>query len=198
MGDNDYSVAVQKFPGLFPAGHPAAAIPMQWTGCFGGIKGSGFCETIDSDRTYEFANVESETRQAEVSIISDLDGPINFVVGAYHYDYTTTNVYQVQTASWNLISDGGLHPYNATLFGGALTGSGSTDFFVPWALSGFNAALLPVLLNGYTTPTPIQVFINEDHVRQKSFAIMGEVYFDLSEDTMVTAGLRYNLSLIHI
>tara|TARA_X000000368_G_scaffold147944_2_gene116671 strand:- start:1588 stop:4296 length:2709 start_codon:yes stop_codon:yes gene_type:complete len=192
MGDNDYSVAVQKFPGLFPAGHPAAAIPMEWTGCFGGIKGSGFCETIDSDRTYEFANVESETRQAEVSIISDLDGPINFVVGAYHYDFTTTNVYQVQTASWNLISDGGLHPYNATLFGGALTGSGSTDFFVPWALSGFDATLLPVLLNGYTTPTPIQGFINEDHVRQKSFAIMGEVYFDLSEDTMVTAGLRYN------
>jgi outer membrane receptor protein involved in Fe transport len=192
MGDNDYSVATQKFPGLFPAGHPASFIPMEWVGCFGGIKGSGFCETIDSDRTYEFANVESETRQAEISIISDLDGPINFVVGAYHYDFTTTNVYQVQTASWNLISDGGLHPYNATLFGGALTGSGSTDFFVPWALSGFNAALLPVLLNGYTTPTPIQGFINEDHVRQKSFAIMGEVYYDLSEDTMLTMGLRYN------
>ena len=192
MGDNDYSVATQKFPGLFPAGHPASFIPMEWVGCFGGIKGSGFCETIDSDRTYEFANVESETRQAEISIISDLDGPINFVVGAYHYDYTTTNVYQVQTASWNLITDGGLHPYNIPLFGGALTGSGSTDLFIPWALSGFSGALLPSLLTGYTTPTPIQGFINEDHVRQKSFAIMGEVYYDLSEDTMLTMGLRYN------
>ena len=191
MGDNDYSVAVQKFPGLFPAGHPAAAIPMQWTGCFGG-EGYGFCEMIDSDRTYEFSNADSETRQAEVTFISNYDGPVNYVVGFYHYDYTTQNIYQVQTASWNLISDGSLHPYNATLFGGALTGSGSTDFFVPWALSGFDATLLPVLLNGYTTPTPIQGFINEDHVRVKSKAILGEVYIDLSEDTMVTVGLRYN------
>jgi len=191
MGDNDYSVATQKFPGLFPAGHPAAAIPMQWTGCFGG-EGYGFCEMIDSDRTYEFSNADSETRQAEVTFISNYDGPVNYVVGFYHYDYTTKNIYQVQTASWNLISDGSLHPYNATLFGGALTGSGSTDFFVPWALSGFNASLLPVLLNGYTTPTPIQGFINEDHVRVKSKAILGEVYIDLSEDTMVTVGIRYN------
>ena len=73
-----------------------------------------------------------------------------------------------------------------------MTGSGSTDFFVPWALSGFDATLLPVLLNGYTTPTPIQGFINEDHVRVKSKAILGEVYIDLSEDTMLTLGLRYN------
>ena len=78
------------------------------------------------------------------------------------------------------------------MFGGALTGSGSTDFFVPWALSGFSAAALPVLLNGYTAPTPIQGFINEDHVRQKSFAVLGEVYIDLSEDTMATVGIRYN------
>ena len=191
MGDNDYNVAVNPFPGLFPPGHPAAAIPMQWTGCFGG-EGYGFCEIVDSDRTYEFANVESETRQLEATLVSNLDGPINFVAGLYHYDYTTTNIYQVQTASWNLISDGALHPYNVPLFGGALTGSGSTDFFVPWALSGFSAAALPVLLNGYTAPTPIQGFINEDHVRQKSFAVLGEVYIDLSEDTMATVGIRYN------
>ena len=191
MGDNDYNVAVNPFPGLFPPGHPAAAIPMQWTGCFGGDD-YGFCETIDADRTYEFAKVESETRQLEATLISNLDGPINFVAGLYHYDFTTNNRYQVQTASWNLISDGALHPYNVPLFGGALTGSGSTDFFVPWALSGFNAALLPVLLNGYTAPTPIQGFINEDHVRQKSFALLGEVYIDLSEDTMATVGVRYN------
>jgi len=192
MGDNDYSVATQKFPGLFQAGHPLGLdlIPMQWTGCFGG-EGYGFCEMIDSDRTYEFSNADSETRQAEVTFISNYDGPVNYVVGFYHYDYTTKNIYQVQTASWNLISDGSLHPYN-TLFGGALTGSGSTDFFVPWALNGFDASLLPVLLNGYTTPTPIQGFINEDHVRVKSKAILGEVYIDLSEDTMVTVGMRYN------
>ena len=65
------------------------------------------------------------------------------------------------------------------------------------------AALLPALLNGYTTPTPIQGFINEDHVRQKSFAILGEVYIDLSEDTMATVGInitmiRLKIVLLHV
>ena len=52
---------------------------------FGG-EGYGFCEIVDSDRTYEFAVVESETRQLEATLISNLDGPINFVAGLYHYD----------------------------------------------------------------------------------------------------------------
>jgi outer membrane receptor protein involved in Fe transport len=191
MGDNDYSVAVDPFPGLFPAGHPASFIPMQWEGCFGGFDFS-FCETIDSDRTYEFATVESETWQGEVTLISDLDGPLNYQIGYYHYDYRTKNIYQVQTASWNLIRDASVHPYNNTLFSGALTGSGSTDFHVPWALTGFSAAALPTLLNGYTTPIPIQGFINEDHVRQKSQAILGELYYDISDITSLTLGIRYN------
>ena len=53
MGDNDYSVAVQKFPGLFPAGHPAAAIPMQWTGCFGGENGWNRQSKSRGHRTYD-------------------------------------------------------------------------------------------------------------------------------------------------
>ena len=50
---------------------------MQWEGCFGGFH-SSFCETIDSDRTYEFAMDETETWQAEVTLISNLDGPLKF------------------------------------------------------------------------------------------------------------------------
>jgi len=91
-----------------------------------------------------------------------------------------------------LIRDASVHPYNNTLFGGALTGSGSTDFHVAWALTGFSAAVLPAVLTGYTTPLPIQGFINEDHVRIKSKAILGEMYYELSDRTMLTLGVRYN------
>ena len=192
MGDNDYNNSTDAFPGLFPAGHPASFIPMQWEGCFGGFH-STFCETVDSDRTYEFAMDETETWQAEVTIISNLDGPLNYQIGYYHFDQTSRNIYQVQTASWNLIAqDGSAHPYNVPLFGGALTGSGSVDFYIPWALSGFSAAALPSLLTGYSAPVPVQGFFNDDHIRTKSKAILGELYYDLSEQTLITVGLRYN------
>ena len=192
MGDNDYNKAVAPFPGLFPPGHPASFIPMQWEGCFGGFH-STFCETVDSDRTYEFAMDETETWQGEVTLISDLDGPLNFQIGYYHFDRTSRNAYQVQTAAWNLISlDAVNHPYNVPVFGGFLTGSGSVDFYIPWALSGFSAAALPSLLNGYTAPTPVQGFFNDDHIRTKSKAILGEVYYDLSDQTQITVGVRYN------
>ena len=192
MGDNDYNNSTDAFPGLFPAGHPASFIPMQWEGCFGGFH-STFCETVDSDRTYEFSMDETETWQAEVTIISNLDGPLNYQIGYYHFDQTSRNIYQVQTASWNLIAqDGSAHPYNVPLFGGALTGSGSVDFYIPWALSGFSAAALPSLLTGYSAPVPVQGFFNDDHIRTKSKAILGELYYDLSEQTLITVGLRYN------
>ena len=191
MADNDYNAAVAPFPGLFPFPHPLSAVPMQWEGCWGGFH-SDFCETTNADRTYEFAYDENENWQGEITLISDLDGPVNFQIGYYYYDNTNRNIYQVQTAAWNLIRDGGAHPYNIPAFGGALTGSGSTDFFVPWALSGFSSALLPFLLNGYTTPIPVQGFFNVDHVRTKSKAILGEVYYNISDQTSLTLGLRYN------
>ena len=192
MGDNDYNRATQPFPGLFPPGHPASFIPMQWEGCFGGFH-STFCETVVADRTYEFSYAEDETWQGEVTLISDLDGPLNYQIGYYHYDSTSRNIYQVQTAAWNLIAqDGSAHPYNVPVFGGFLTGSGSVDFYIPWALSGFSAAALPSLLNGYSAPVPVQGFFNDDHIRTKSKAILGELYYDLSEQTQLTIGIRYN------
>jgi outer membrane receptor protein involved in Fe transport len=192
MNDNDYSVSVQPFPGLIPT----TGIPMSWYGCFGG-EGYGFCETIDSDRTYEFSVVNTDTQQGEISFISDKDGPVNFVLGAYTFDQRNNNRYQVQTASWNMISKAAQHPYNIPVFGGALTGYGGTDFFTAMVL-GAPASLAPpgifalLGLPKYEVPSDIQGFINEDHVRTKSLAVFGEMYVDLSEDTKLTVGLRWN------
>ena len=88
MNDNDYSVASEPFVGLVPT---LGLGPISWEGCFGGF-GRGFCETIDSDRTYEFSIVDTDSRQFEVSLISDLDGPFNYTVGAYTLDLKITTV----------------------------------------------------------------------------------------------------------
>ena len=82
--DNDYSVASEPFPGLVP-------IPRDWTNImerlFWWLFGTGFCENIDSDRTYEFSVVETYGQQFEVSLISDFDGPFNYTVGAYTFRF---------------------------------------------------------------------------------------------------------------
>ena len=193
MNDQDYSVSVQPFPGLIPT----TGIPMSWNGCFGNTGGINFCETVDSDRTYEFATVVTDTQQAEITIISDYDGPVNFTAGAYTFDQRNNNQYQVQTASWNMIRAAAQHPYNIPVFGGALTGYGGTDFFTAMVL-GAPASLAPpgifALLGQpkFEVPLNIQGFLNEDHVRSKSFAVFGEMYVDLSDVTKLTVGLRFN------
>ena len=83
MVDNDYGHTTKAFPGILAAqGLP----PVSFTGTFGGTLNGGaygFTENVASDRTYEFSNAESNSNQAEISIISDYEGPINFVAGVY-------------------------------------------------------------------------------------------------------------------
>ena len=192
--DNDYSVSNGSFPGL--AAIPG--FPMTWNGCFGGYNGTGFCENVDSDRTYEFSVVQTYGTQFEISLISDFDGPFNYTVGAYTFNSKNHNVYQVQTASWNMISKAVQHPYNDALFGGLLTGYGGTDFFTALVL-GAPATLAPAGLMAllmsqpkYEVPIEISGFINDDHVQTESTAFFGEVYYDFSDVTKLTLGLRYN------
>ena len=47
-------------------------------------------------------------------------------------------------------------------------------------------------MNGYTAPIPVQGFFNDDHIRTKSKAILGELYYNLSDQTQITIGVRYN------
>lgn len=60
-----------------------------------------------------------------------------------------------------------------------------------------NPACLGVLLGGagispFHVPTNLAGYINDDHIRTKSKAFYGEMYYDLSEATKLTVGLRYN------
>ena len=219
MNDNDYSHTTKAYPGILASmGLP----PISWQGTFGGsFNGDdySFTELVDSERTYEFSNAENNTIQGEITIISDYDGPFNFVAGLYSYDDRSHNRYQVQTAAWNMTGAFSNHPYSSLVYGGQFDAYGGLPFYQTLILGGLSGsdacasgALGPVAaaspstanpaclagllmaqgIQPYHVPTELGGYLNDDHVRTKSLALFGELYFDLSDVTKLTLGYRFN------
>jgi len=105
---------------------------------------------------------------------------------------------------------GGLDFYQTLILGG-YTGSdncalGGTPIGnlvgVPPAAAGppastLNPACLGFLLAAqqvypFHVPITLSGYVNDAHVRTKANAALGEIYYDLSEDTQLTVGFRYN------
>ena len=61
----------------------------------------------------EFAGVDAEVLQSEITYISDFDGPVNFVLGWYDYGSKYRNDYLVQSAGVHMMGSFGQHPYNS-------------------------------------------------------------------------------------
>ena len=220
MNDNDYSHTTKPFPGVL--GAAMGLPPISWQGTFGGTFNGddySFTELVDSDRTYEFSNAEDNGIQAEITIISDYDGPFNFVTGLYSYDNRSHNRYQVQTAAWNMTGNFSNHLYSSLVYGGQFDAYGGIPFYQTLILGGLSGsdacasgALGPVAaaspstanpaclsgllaaqgINPYHVPTELAGYLNDDHVRTKSMALFGELYFDLSDATKLTVGYRFN------
>ena len=220
MNDNDYSHTTKPFPGVL--GAAMGLPPISWQGTFGGTFNGddySFTELVDSDRTYEFSNAEDNGIQAEITIISDYDGPFNFVTGLYSYDNRSHNRYQVQTAAWNMTGNFSNHLYSSLVYGGQFDAYGGIPFYQTLILGGLSGsavcasgALGPVAaaspstanpaclsgllaaqgINPYHVPTELAGYLNDDHVRTKSMALFGEFYFDLSDVTKLTVGYRFN------
>tara|TARA_B110000008_G_C16936070_1_gene550622 strand:- start:40 stop:1863 length:1824 start_codon:yes stop_codon:yes gene_type:complete len=220
MNDNDYSHTTKPFPGVL--GAAMGLPPISWQGTFGGTFNGddySFTELVDSDRTYEFSNAEDNGIQAEITIISDYDGPFNFVTGLYSYDNRSHNRYQVQTAAWNMTGNFSNHLYSSLVYGGQFDAYGGIPFYQTLILGGLSGsdacasgALGPVAaaspstanpaclsgllaaqgINPYHVPTELAGYLNDDHVRTKSMALFGELYFDLSDVTKLTVGYRFN------
>jgi len=224
MNDNDGSISTVPLAG---AGAPLGLPPIEAYTCFGSTEQS-FCETVDTDRTYDFSDVETESKQAEINFISNYDGAFNFTAGYYWYDDTTDNEYRVQTTGTQLIGSFAQHPYSPVITG--LTGKDYSTkggaVFYQTVLQGLLPALQNVLaVQGglVTDPTQIQTImltyegvldaldampdvvvplglrgtLSDQHVRTQSQAIYGEMYFDLSEDTKLTLGARYDDFLVN-
>ena len=213
MNDNDGGVSSVPLTGLAAGlGLP----PIVFEGCFGGDMYS-FCETVATDRAYDFSEVSTWSDQAEINLVSDYDGSVNFTVGYYNFDQRNDNLYMVQTAATQVAGSFGFHPYARPL--AALTGY---DFSAKGGVPAYQAiaAMLNALNNLQTTPSLANAAAyglatnavlalpdvivplnqrgthNQQNIRIKSKALYGEVYVDLSEDTKLTIGARYNDDIV--
>tara|TARA_B100000780_G_scaffold177005_1_gene124093 strand:+ start:1152 stop:3872 length:2721 start_codon:yes stop_codon:yes gene_type:complete len=196
MNDNDGSVSSIPLTG---AGAPLGLPPISANLCFG-TSTREFCEVVNSERGYDFSEVSTWSDQAEINIISDYEGPVNFTVGYYNFDQRSDNEYRVQTAGTQMMTSFANHPYNAVFKGMGI------DFSGKGGIAAYQA-ILGALATGFANPTVLGAAlasdnavvpwdlggtINDQHVRIKSKALYGEIYVDISEATKLTVGLRYN------
>ena len=217
-GDNDQAYTSDPLLGSAASlGQP----PIEGYLCFGGER--QFCELADSDRTYDFSDVNMHGTQMEINLISSYDGPFNYTVGLYQNETRNDNVYLAQTTGSQFFRSFDLHPYSDLVL--ALTGNdwsskGGVGFYqdmLSWlALAGnalgcggalgpaAQAACNPALLAPYAAattknansldiviPWDLTGVINDQNVDDTSRALYGEMYFDLSDDTKLTVGARY-------
>ena len=129
VDDNDHgNAALNGVSGmigsaLLPRG--AMTIASLPSHCFGTQTNVQFATSTECSRA------ETETNQFELNVVSDFDGPHNFVVGAYVNQSAGINEYNIGTTAYRLLTDFALHPLASTLFNGTLdTMGGQTGYGV--------------------------------------------------------------------
>ena len=212
MNDQDLSYSTTPFLG---AGASLGLPPITGELCFGGER--QFCEVVASERIYDFSDVNFNGTQFEVNLVSDNDGPFNYTVGLYQIENRNDNVYLVQTAGSQFMASFANHPYSsviAGMFGQDWSGKAGVGFYqdaLGWLSGLANAGSCQAggpcdtsALGDYLTvqaeinaspdfviPWELAGIINDQNVDDISRALYGEMYFDLSENTKLTIGGRY-------
>ena len=97
--------------------------------------------------SYECSDVVETTDQVEINLVSDFDGPLNFVAGLFAWESNNHNTFYTHTASYNVLRSFDLHPMSnyfavgngslPELQGQGYGGLGFFNEFGGWASSGF-------------------------------------------------------------
>ena len=211
-GDQDIGYSTVPFLG---AGASIGLAPVEGYLCFGGER--QFCENVNSERQYDFSDVNMNGTQVEVNIVSDYDGPFNYTAGLYRIENRNDNQYFVQTAGSQFMTSFANHPYSGvvqSLTGIDWTGKAGLGFYqgaLSWlatvpnvlscnaggpcdlaGVSAFNTATAGLnAIPDFVIPWELGGIINDQNVNDSSTALYGEMYIDLSEDTKLTLGARY-------
>jgi len=202
--DQDHSFASETFS---TAVGPVPAMELQFQ-CFNAAM-------VDRSESVECSQAVDINRQSEINLISDFDGPHNFTAGLYMRENDGANNYILQTAGYQMLRSFDLHPYSASLFGGAMNGKGGIAFWsvfggvfgavapaipaigLPAALAAITANTLGTCatLGGLcdrTLPNELGGLITSQNTKVKSNALFGEYYYDIDDATKLTLGMRYN------
>jgi outer membrane receptor protein involved in Fe transport len=125
-----------------------------------------FSNNWGADRSFS----QAEQVTAEVRLVSDFDGDLNFQLGAFYMDVENQNGYVVRSSGLALI--GALLPVNAAFFPAPL---GNPD-------NPFDR------LNPY-----MQGYHNDSRSYEVStWAVFGELYYQVTDQLKATVGLRYS------
>ena len=65
------------------------------------------------DGSYECSTAPSVVDQIDINLVSDLDGPFNFVLGAFAWEADGKNKFYTHTAAYNVMRSFDLHPMSA-------------------------------------------------------------------------------------
>ena len=65
------------------------------------------------DGSYECSEAPSVVDQIDINLVSDLDGPFNFVLGAFAWQSDGKNKFYTHTAAYNVLRSFDLHPLSA-------------------------------------------------------------------------------------
>lgn len=188
------------------------------------------------DGSYECSTAPSVVDQIDINLVSDLDGPFNFVLGAFAWESDGKNKFYTHTAAYNVLRSFDLHPVSEFFDGTnpalpvlADQGYGGTGFyqsFMAEYFAGFAgvyncedmpaealvagcSSLMPLddgtysdyldVINALaptaykrTLPLEIGGLVQDNPVVQQTLSLYGNFFYDISDDTKLTLGYRYN------
>ena len=97
--------------------------------------------------SFECSDVVETTDQVEINLVSDFDGPLNFVAGLFAWESNNHNTFYTHTQAYNVLRSFDLHPMSnyfavgngslPELQGQGYGGLAFYNQFVGWAGSGF-------------------------------------------------------------
>ena len=97
--------------------------------------------------SFECSNAIETTEQVEINLVSDFDGPVNFVAGLFAWESDGHNTFYTHTGSYNVLRSFDLHPMSdyfavgngslPELQGQGYGGLAFFNEFVGWAGGGF-------------------------------------------------------------
>ncbi|MEM1106264.1 MAG: TonB-dependent receptor [Pseudomonadota bacterium] len=134
--------------------------------------------------SFDLSGAVSEETTHELRLQSDFDGPFNFNVGAIKVDFETNDTSSVPESYY--VFSNSLTAFTQLNNAGAVAAGGEPVFSIA---DPANAGDLP--LDNLGDGTDRNYFRSITPYTLDSFAILGEGYFDATDDLTFTLGLRY-------
>ncbi|PJI90224.1 TonB-dependent receptor [Sphingomonas koreensis] len=138
-----------------------------------------------SDRLVSADLSRSANRQwsQELRLQSSFDGPVNFNIGANYLDFKSQDDYYVFNNMFTLISE--------WFYGTSVVGGNTVQLPCPLGFEGRECVYVDRNPIGSLDNQGHNYFLSQNGIRIKSYAGFGELYWNLSSNLKVTAGLRY-------